>query len=315
MLRTSTPTPRHARGRVPLLVLLFLVASLAPQQRAGCEDAAPGAGAKVEEAQPVVDIRPHDDKDVAKALERFKIRFAKPSVDQQLSTLQWIGRYRHKKVLKTLKKILFRHKNLELRAMAAQGIGNQFSEAKSARKSLNEAVKKFKRYGSRANPEDDEIEAINNEEAQILVACIDSLRKLHPHAPRRHKRDGWDDLAPMIDHRSDAVAVAMFRYCGATKELRGLKRIVAWFNYYPDGYSWAGASATVDTGAAGTADADAARSAVQGMMAGRVKKARPDAHAEMVKCVKELTGKDMKDPKELVAWMKANKQMLKRAGA
>ena len=307
--------PRHRRlaqrgSACRALLLLALLASIGAP-RAFAEE---GAGDDDAAAAPVVDVRPHSDEVVAAALERFKKSFAKPSMDARLRILQWLGRHRHKKVLRTLSKILTRDRNLEIKAMAARGIGYQLSEAKSARKVLTKALDKFKRYGSREAPEDDEIEAINEEEAQILVACVDGLRALHPHAPKRHKRDGWDAIEPLIDHMHDDVAIAVFRYCGETKEYRGLPRILEWFNYYPDGHSWNGASATVDTGTAGSADAKAARAKVQRAMAGRKKKARPDAHAEMAKAVEQITGEALKDPKALTAWMKENKRLLQRNG-
>ncbi|MGE0193069.1 MAG: hypothetical protein AB7T63_13630 [Planctomycetota bacterium] len=256
----------------------------------------------------------HADDVVKEATARFEKEYDEGPLDKQVTILRWYGMHRHPTVRKKLERLLEREKNLELKMWAATGLGNQLSDPKNARKALESALKDFKRYGSREDPTDPETIAVNEEEAKVLIACIDGLRQLHPYAPRRHKNDGWDDLEPMIEHMHDDVAIAMFHYIGATKEYRGLPKIQEWFSFYPDGTSWGGASATVDTGTAGNADAKAARAKVMRAMAGRKKKARPGAWEAMQKAVEQVTGVLMENPDQLKAWMDENKQLLDRHG-
>lgn len=258
--------------------------------------------------------QPHADDLVKDATARFEKEFSAGELDAKVRILKWYGMHQHKTVLKKLTRILEREPELELKQLAALGIGNQASEAKEARSVLEKALETFRRYGSREDPEDEETERVNEFEARVLVACIDGLRVLHPHAPRRHKNDNWDEIKVMIDHMHDDVAIAMFKYCGETKEWRALPQIMEWFNFYPDGVSWAGASATVDTGAAGTKDANAARSKVKSMMAGRRKKARPNAWLAMAGAVKAMTGEEMAKPADLKAWMEEKEDFLAKQG-
>ena len=297
---TIAPPPRLRRRAAWLLAGLAGLGLVAPLAVGAEEEALEAAS--------------HEDAVVDEATERFEAEWDAGALDKQVTILRWYGLHRHRDVRKRLERILDREKNLELKAVAAEGLGNQCSDAKAARKALEEAVKAFRRYGSREDPEDPETIAVNEEEAKVLVACLDGLRRLHPYAPRRHRNDNWDDLEPMIDHLHDDVAIAMFHYVGETREYRGLPKILEWFNYYPDGHSWAGASASVDTGTSGNADARAARSKVARAMAGRKKKARPGAWEAMQKAVEAITGEAIDTPAALDAWMDANERLLDEHG-
>lgn len=292
---------RLLRPVVAMTALWALVVAMASWTPARAEDETPTAAS-------------HADDVVKDATARFEKEYDEGPLDKQVTILRWYGMHRHPTVRKKLERLLDREKNLELKKWAATGLGNQLSDPKNARKALEGAVKDFKRYGSRDDPTDPETIAVNEEEAQVLVACIDGLRQLHPYAPRRHKNDGWDDLEPMIEHMHDDVAIAMFHYIGETKEYRGLPKIQEWFSFYPDGASWGGASATVDTGTAGNADAKAARAKVMRAMAGRKKKARPGAWEAMQKAVEQVTGVLMENADQLKDWMDENKSLLDKNG-
>lgn len=305
-MTTRHPVTRARRARTGHLpVILGLAAALALL-------ALPPVG--VLAADEELEAASHSDEDVKAAKERFEKDWDTGQLDKQVGILRWYGLYRHRDVRKRLEKILEREKNLELKAIAAEGLGNQWSDPKMARKALEDAIKEFRRYGSREDPDDAETIAVNEEEAKVLVACIHGLRTIHPYAPRRHRNDKWDDLEPLIDHMHDDVAIAMFRYIGETKEYRGLPKMLEWFNYYPDGHSWAGASASVDTGAEGNADAKAAKAKVGRAMAGRKKKARPNAWEAMQKAAEKLTGTLFDNPNALQAWMDENKRLLAEHG-
>ena len=258
--------------------------------------------------------KPHEDKVVDEALKRFEGEFKSKDIDRRMRILRWLGMHRHKLVLKRLKTIVIKEKDGEVQAVAAEGFQHQISEAKSAIKIVQAALEKFRKYGSRIDPDTLELQARNNEEAQVLVNLIHSLAALRPYGPKPHKNDGFKDLQKLIDHDNDDVAVAMFEYVEKVKEYRALPKILEWFHFYPDGTSWAGASASVDTGTAGNKDQKAAKSKAVSKANSRRKKVRPAAWAAMSKTVQALTGKEMKKPAELKDWMDENKLMLKKHG-
>jgi hypothetical protein len=253
---------------------------------------------------------PHEDKVVKEARERFKKDFDDPDMDKRIRILRWYGMHMHKTVLKDLKKIFLTDKSVELQAVAAEGLGNQLPYPRDASIALMTGLKKHEDYASRELVEGDPQEYVQDNEARVLTNALHALGKLG----QKPDKKGWKLIRNLIDHFHDDVAIAMLNWCGATKEWRSLPIILEWFNFYPDGYSWSGASASVDTGAAGNKDANAAKAKVKAKLAGRAKKARPQAHEAMKKALKAITGKDFEKPKELQAWMDENKQLLKKNG-
>ena len=256
-------------------------------------------------------VQPHADADVDKATERFEQDFADKDMDKRLRILKWYGMYMHKDVLKKLKKIWLKDRNVELQAAAAAGLGNQLHDPKGATSALMQGIEKYEKYASRKNTDTEDEELAQELEARALSTAIASLGKLG----RKPDKKGWKLIKGLIDHNHDDVAIAMLNWCGTTKEWRSLKIILEWFEFYPDGYSWSGGSVTVDTGAAGNKDAKAAKAKFMAKYGGRAKKARPKAHDAMKKALLDITGEKFEKPEELKAWMKENKLLLKKNGA
>ena len=267
----------------------------------------PAAHAKETAEKP----QPHADEDVDKATERFEQDFQSEDMDVRLRILKWYGMYMHKDVLKRLKKIWLKEKNVELQAAAAEGLGNQLPHAKLALRALLDGIDKYEEYGSRNDPQEEEDELQNELEARALANAVRGLGKLDVKLDKK----SWKMIRGLIDHPHDQVAIAMLEYCGAAQEWRALDVILPWFEFYPDGYSWSGGSVKVDTGAAGNKDAKAAKAKFHAKYGGRAKKSRPAAHAAMRKALKDITGKEFEKPEDLKAWMKENKQLLKKNGA
>ncbi len=266
-----------------------------------CFIAAPAAVAKSDKP------KPHDDKIVKAALARFKKDYADEDMDKRLQILKWLGMHRHKKVASQLRKIWLNEPNVELKAGAAEGLGNQISEPSSATKTLLQGLKNFKNFGNKEPNTPDEA-ARQDLEAAVLVCGVQAVAKLS-------FAKSWDELKEFINHNHDDVAIATIRLCGEHKEYRSLKIILEWFHFYPDGLSWSGGSVKVDTGAAGNKDANAAKAKWKGKYGGRAKKGRPKAFEAMMKSVKEITGQEMNKADELKDWMKENKLLLKKHGA
>jgi hypothetical protein len=253
--------------------------------------------------------KPHADEDVEKATERFEQDMKSDEAGTRLRILKWYGLYMHKDVLKRLKKIWLKSSDVELQALAAEGLGNQLPFAKDASRALMQGIEKYEDYATRDDPEgDDELQQAL--EAKALASALRGLGKLGVKPDKK----GWKTIKGLIDHNHDDIAIAMLEWCGATKEWRALPVILSWFEFYPDGYSWSGGSVKVDTGAAGNKDANAAKAKFNSKYGGRAKKSRPAAHAAMKQALLDITGLKFEEPKELKAWMKDNKALLKKNG-
>ena len=261
------------------------------------------------EEAPAGDPQPHDDAVVKEATARFELDYADDDMDKRLRILRWYGMHVHKTVLKTLKKIWLKEKDVELQTAAAEGLGNQAPFAREATAALMEGIEKYEDYATRDEPEGDE-ERLQELEARALSAALVALGKLG----QKPDKKGWKVIKDLIDHNHDLVAIAMLEWCGATKEWRALPVILEWFNFYPDGYSWSGGSVSVDTGAAGNKDANAAKAKWHAKYGGRARKARPKAHEAMRKALQAITGVEFEKPDELKEWMKENKLLLKKNG-
>jgi hypothetical protein len=255
------------------------------------------------------EVKPHADDVVATATERFEKDFAQKDMNTRLRILKWYGMHMHGDVLKRLSKIYLKDKNAELQGLAAEGLGNQLHDPKKAAKYLLQGLEAYEDYASREDPEGEE-EVLQELEARVLANTLRGLAKLKV----KPDKNGWKSIKTLIDHNHDDVAIAMLDWCGATQEWRSLPVILEWFNFYPDGHSWAGGSVSVDTGAAGNKDSKAAKAKWRAKYGGRASKARPKAHAAMRKALKDITGMDFQKPDELKEWMKANKALLKKNG-
>lgn len=281
----------RAHRTLPLLALIALLAAPA----ALADDAA--------------EPKPHTDQQLKEhtVFDRFEEKFDSDDMDDRIQILRWFGMWRHKKVLRELKKIWLKADDYEIRAVAAEGIGHQTPYAKKAGRYLIDGLKKMTKLASREDPEGDELLA-QTLEARAIVAGIKAVGELG-------YKDGWDTLKVYIDHYDDNVAAEMMLTCGRLKEYRALPILLEWFNFYPDGYSWAGGSVKVDTGAAGNADAKAAKAKWKAKYGNKKKKARPGAWEALIQSLEMITGEKFQKPDELKEWMKENKVLLRKHGA
>jgi len=250
---------------------------------------------------------PHTDAQVAPALESYKRDFALTDMDKRLRALRALGVWRHKDVLKELKRVLTKEADLELKAAAAEGFQHQTPFPTDAGRPLAEFLKLNAAWASIAEPKDAAEEERIKYEARVLVACWTSVGALG-------WKDPWKDWKGYIDHAHDDVASAAITAFGKLKEYRALPPLLEWFNIYPDGLSWEGGSVRVDTGAAGTADQRAAEAAYRAKFGGRAKKARPAVVEALLKAVRDITGQEFSKPAQLKQWMEDNKLLLRKHG-
>lgn len=251
--------------------------------------------------------KPHGDDLVKEALARFEKDYASDDMDDRIRILKWLGMHRHKKVISRIKKIWLKEPDVELLAAAATCFAYQTSHPKDATKLLLQGIEKYRKLAGKT-PQNEAERMREDLEASVIVNAVKSYEALGLPID-------WKKMKGLIDHNNDDVAIAMIKLCQARKELKCIKVIYEWFEHYPDGASWSGGTVKVDTGAAGNKDANAAKAKWKAKYGGRAKKSRPNAFKAIVECVQVLTGEKIEKRDQLKEWMKANKVLLKKAGA
>lgn len=249
---------------------------------------------------------PHPDDVVEAALERFEQDYAEDDLDGRINILRWLGKHRHKDVMKRLGKIWLKESNLELVAAAAEGLAYQTSTPKKAGRLLEKGLDQYESLAGKA-PNDNEERLQEDLEARVIVNGIKAIGALGYDAK-------WKLMKGFVDHNNDDVAIAVIELFALQKDYRALPIVYQWFEHYPDGVSWSGGSVRVDTGAAGNKDANAAKAKWKAKYGGRARKARPNAFAAMVDYVKTVTGVEIKKRDELKDWMDENKALLRKHG-
>lgn len=250
---------------------------------------------------------PHTDAQVGPALEAYRRDAGGEDLEKRIRALRTLGRWRHKDVLKELKRVLGKEPDLELKAVAAEGLGHQLCFAAEAGRALADFLKAQEGWASQTDPQSPEAQQRTAYEARVLVACWGSVGALG-------WKDAWKEWKDYIDHEHDDVASAAITAFGRVKEYRALPSLLEWFNIYPDGVSWEGGSVRVDTGAAGDKDQKAAQAAWKAKYGGRAKKARPAVVDALLRAVREITGQEFTKPAQLKQWMDENKVLLKKHG-
>lgn len=281
------------------VLVAFPVGSLSLEREAFAED---------ETASPVA--APHTDTQLeeAEVFDRLKAGLDSDDIDDQLRILKWFGQWRHKKVLRELKKMLRRERDLERMAAIVEGLGNQAPWSKDAGRAVLWMLDKNDGFATGEEPFEDEDEKLQQAlEAKVLIQGIRAIGKLQ-------YKDAFDDIVGFIDHHHDFVAGETMLAFGRMKEYRALPVLQDWFNFYPDGQTFGGGSVTVDTGAPGGEDARAARSKWMRKYGGRRRQARPNAHEMLVDSLEMITGVRFEKPAELKQWMEDNEDLLKRHG-
>ncbi len=214
---------------------------------------------------------------------------------------------RHKEVLKELKRVLVKEPDLELKAVAAEGLGQQLCFAAEAGRTLAGFLTANDAWARVPDPQSPEAQQRVAYEARVLVACWGSVGALG-------WKDAWKEWKGYIDHEHDDVASAAITAFGRLQEYRALPSLLEWFNIYPDGVTWEGGSVRVDTGAAGDKDEKAAQAAWKAKYGGRAKKARPAVVDALLRAVRDITGQEFTKPAQLKQWMDDNKVLLKKHG-
>lgn len=289
-MRTSRPL-----GTWPVVLGLTALMTLGSAATVRAEDA------------PAKPPPPHTDEQVKPVLAAYERDFGSSDLGRRLSAVRTLGRWRHKNVLKELRRVLLREDDLELKAAAADGFQHQVSHAAEAARTLAEALKAWEKWATDVDAVDAKAKERVTYEAHVLIACWTSVGALG-------WKDAWKEWKGYADHAHDDVASAAIRAFGALREYRVLPQLLEWFAIFPDGVSWSGGSVSVDTGAAGGADQKAAEAKWRAKYGSRAKKARPKVVDALLKALKDITGQEFEKPDQLERWMDENKALLKKNG-
>lgn len=148
----------------------------------------------------------------------------------------------------------------------------------------------------------------------VVDTCVASIGKI-----------GYREAVPMLVEilrkgGDPWLLVTTVRVCGDLKDWRALPQLLELWERFPVGDSWEGGSVTVDTGASGDADQQAAEAAYKQQYGNQKRRGKPPMMLrayiqELSKSAKKITGsEDIRHPKDLRAWMEARADEFKKLG-
>lgn len=205
---------------------------------------------------------------------------------------------RHPLVVKRIGKVMLKESSLD-RQMIAASILSEFSSPEDVRTAAGEVLT--------------EALTAKKMENDVIDSAVISIGKLK-----------WTDAVPdlcsiLIKGGDPWLLVTTVRIIGDLEDKRALPTLLELWERSPVGYSWETGEVKVDTGAAGTADQEAAEAAWKKKY-GHVKaKGKPPVMLkvyieEIAKSVAKITGEKMKKPTELRKWMELHAEELRELG-
>ena len=220
-------------------------------------------------------------KELKTAQERFEREFDTADIDFQLRAIARYAAVQHPTISKHLVKLL-KTDDKNLRAAIAAGLGKQRSSARQAGGSLVKLID--------ATKDDDE-------QAKVVAAAVGALGALGFEKAEK-------DLKQLIHHADDGVVAATFTAYGTWKSAAAIREMHAFFTRYPDEKSFATGSISVDSGAAGNEDAEAAKAKWKSKYGGqRGWRPRPECTRALIAALKEITGFGFRRPEDLEQYL------------
>lgn len=236
----------------------------------------------------------------AKAAVAYFDKYASSAKDEQkyAELLMDMTRIHHAITVERIGKVLLREGEEERRMIAAAALA-EFTKPKE----IADLAGKLLVEGAKKAPTDD-----------VKDNCIDSMGKLK-------YRDGVPYLNEVaLAGGNPYVLLTTVRVMGEINDRRALPALLELWERHPVGYSWETGEVNVDTGAAGTADQEAAEAEWNSQYGSSMgpKKKPPVMFKvyiqELVKTVGKLTGEKIEKPEDLRAWMEARREELKKEG-
>jgi HEAT repeat protein len=268
---------------------LALLLAVVPSAFARAEDPKPGAPAPVA-APAAAAIPPLATEDEARAgIEKFKAAFKNKDVGYRATAMFALAKVQHPLAVEELGKVLT-NRNLELRTAAAMAFADFTAIPGVA--------------GARLLSTFD----ANGDDAVYLMTAIDGVESVR-------YRAALPTLIKLFKHKNGAVVKHAIFAIARLQDVRALDALLEMMKEHKieDGYSWQGGEVSVDTGAPGTADQEAAEAQYQQQYGNNGSK--PKSAAKKVRdigqilllAMKDLTGQQFSKTSEARAWVEKNK--------
>jgi hypothetical protein len=215
-----------------------------------------------------------DAKAVKLAMDRFKTEFDTADIDFKLKAVKSFAKVQHPSIAGELMKLL-KDKDANVRAAAADGLGNQHSSASKVGGKLRKLLE---------DSEDD---------PKLQLACVRAIGSLG-------YAKAMDEMEDLIDHEDDDIVSGVFDVYGRHAEDSAMKKMLLWWEMYPDEKEFKNVSVNVDTGTAGGGDQRAAESKGKSMLAAqKAWRYRPKCTKSLRAALENITGKSFRLPGDL----------------
>jgi hypothetical protein len=274
--------------RVPMAALVL---ALVPVLSVGADEgnpAPPAAGKPAETPKPPPKVATNEE--AKAAIARFKDEFKAKEVDEKLDAIDALAKTNHPDVVEELGRLLS-HRNAEVRSVAAQDLALQRALPTLAGRRLATVLDQAKTL-----------------DWTLVTDAIDAVEAL-----------GWRGSLPhllrLFKHENPAIIRWALSAIGEMKDVRALEAVLDLMKELriDEGAKWEGGEVQVDTGAAGTADQEAAEAAYQARYGGSARKGRASAKKSrslgqiLFLVVKDLTGESFASAKDARAWMETHR--------
>jgi len=250
-------------------------------------------------AAAVLAAEPASEEQAKEALARFKEAFRTKEIEARQMAVYELHDVRHELVLKELAKLL-RHRDVEIRNVAALAVGGQSQDLRKAGELLMKSYKK------------------DFDEEDVISSVIDAMAELR-------YMGYWPEVQKALKDDRSGVVVRCFELIGTNKDWRAFPDLVDMYKeVMPRRISWSTGTVNVDTGAAGDADQKAAEAAFNAKYGrgGSKMKAKAKAKAksfdlrnfstQLRKCMKAITGEDFDNAFDVEDWWVENYEMVAR---
>lgn len=305
-----TPSPWTRSPRTAALLAALLL-SLAPLPLAADEKG------KAAEEKAVKDV---PDAEAMDALERFAREFDTEDLDLRLEALKRLRRIVHPDIAARLLDLALRDGDLLVRADAFRGLTYQKTSARTTgpkvARWLSQAAEENRKqkargnYGVRVDPRTGEVDTESPEGREALRQKRDRGRMLSEAVKfirdiEYRDRDSVEVLTEFLSDGNDDLVALVLGAFGTWKEWTVLPELVDLFEIYPEPDSFETGSVTVDTGAAGSADQQAAKRKWMSKFGDPDRRRpRPKVHHALKQALKDITGEDFATPRDLREFMK-----------
>jgi hypothetical protein len=262
------------------LVLALVPASVCLAQDPVAPPPAPAAGAKPKVAS---------DEEAKAALDKFKGAFRGNDVAKKATALFALAKVQHPDVVAELGKHLT-HRNADVKTVAAMAFADLTALPGIAGPRLVAAFPP------------------NDGDAVWLMTAVDGIEAID-------YRGAVPELLKLLKHKNNAVVKHSLLALASMKEMRAIDTLLDMMKELKidSGYSWEGGEVTVDTGAPGTADQEAAEAQYhqqygnngsKGRSAGRKMR---DIGEVLLTAMKDLTGQQFTKTASAKEWAEKNK--------